>query len=174
MSGRERSPSLRTLLARIVGLWLHPEPISRLENTTASGADPFIAETVEPVFERLLLEATGGRRDGPIELQPNWTPGERAVFTTRFVVDEFDSTGPLGLLANDVRPLLDEAMAGFRLFGLNEHAEALEKLITAGFNAESSDDDADVLEFAEDWYNLEDADPARAAYIQSHPEEFRP
>jgi len=167
MSERENGPSLRSLLGRIIRLRLDPGQVTRLDKG-------IFTETGDPVFERLLAEATGGRRDGPVELQPNWTPGERAVFTTRFVVDEFDSTGPLGLLANGVRPLLDEAIAGFRLFGLDEHADAIEKLIVAGFNAESSDEDADVLEFAEDWYNLEDADPARAAYVQSHPEEFRP
>jgi hypothetical protein len=167
MSERENGPSLRSLLGRIIGLKLDPGQVTRLDKGIGT-------ETVDPVFERLLGVATGGRRNGRVELQPNWTPGERAVFSTRFVVEEFDSIWPLGLLANDVRPLLDEAIVGFRLFGLVEHADALEKLIVAGFNAESSDDDADVLEFAEDWYNLEDADPARAAYVQSHPEEFRP
>ncbi len=161
MSERE-GPGLRTLLGRIIGVKLHPEQISR--------EDPSVAQKVDPVFERLLREATGGQRDGPVELRSNWTMGERAVFTTRYVVEEFDSSGPLGLLATG---LLDEAIAGYRLLGLGEHADAVAKLLASGFDADSTDDDADVLDFAEDWYNLEDADPARATYIRSHPEEFR-
>jgi hypothetical protein len=161
VSERE-GPGLRTLLGRIIGLKLRPEQISR--------EDPSVTQAVDPLFERLIREARRGQRDGPVELQPNWTAGERAVFTTRYLVEEFDSTGPLGLLATG---LLDEALAGFRLLGLDEHADLVAKLLASGFDADSTDDGADVLDFAEDWYNLEDADPARAAYIQAHPEEFR-
>jgi hypothetical protein len=67
--------------------------------------------------------------------------------------------------------VLDEALAGFRLFGLDEHTATVVALLASGFDEHSPD--ADVEDFAEDWYNLEDADPARAAYIKSHPEEFR-
>lgn len=174
MSGREKSPSVLGLFARSLGLKLFPRLIGRPEKGVGTGAgaageDPSDFDSDEPVYKRLLREATGGRGDGPAALQPNWSPGERAVFTTRYVVEEFDSTGPLGLVATG---LLDEALAGFRLFGLEEHADAVAKLLASGFHEDSPD--ADVEDFAEDWYNLEDADSARAEYIRSHPEEFRP
>jgi hypothetical protein len=180
VSGRAKSPSLLGLLARAIGQRLFPRLIRmdpeqqkavKRDLAVAAGEDPAVFDTVEPLFERLLGEATGGRRDGPATIQPNWTGGERAVFTTRFIVEEFDSSGPLGLLATG---LLDEARAGFRLLGLEEHAAAVETLLAAGFDADTTDDDPAVLDFAEDWYNLEDSDPARAAYIKAHPEEFRP
>ena len=179
MSGREKGPSLFGFFARALGHKYFPglireAPILSMDEkrrlAVASGDDPAVFDTVEPVFERLLGEATAGIRNGPAVLQPDWSKGERAVFTTRYLVEEFDSTGPLGLLATG---LLDEALAGFRLLGLDEHADAVAKLLASGFDADSTDDDADVLDFAEDWYNLEDADPARAAYIRSHPDEFR-
>ena len=169
MSGREKSPSLLGLLARLLGLSGRPKN-EQDPRAVAAGDDPAVFDTVEPVYQRLLREATGGREDTPAVLQPNWSEGERAVFTTRYLVEEFDSSGPLGLLATG---LLDEALAGFRLLGLDEHADTVAKLLASGFDADSTDDDADVLDFAEDWYNLEDADPARAAYIEAHPEEFR-
>jgi hypothetical protein len=179
MSERDKSPSLLGLLARTVGHRLFPglmrdDPDQRKADkrrlAVAAGDDPSVFDTVEPAYERLLGQATGGGRDATAAPLPGWTPGERAVFATRHVVEEFDSTGPLGLLATG---LLDEALAGFRLLGLDEHADMVARLLAAGFDGDSSDDDPAVLDFAEAWYNLEDADPARAAYIQSHPEEFR-
>jgi hypothetical protein len=176
MTERQKGPSLLGFFARALGHKVAPglireAPIMSMEEkrrlAVAAGEDPSVFDTVEPVYERLLGEATGGRRDGPAVIQQGWSRGERAVFTTRFLVDEFDSTGPLGLLATG---LLDEALIGFRLLGLEEHAAAVAKLVASGFDEDAPD--ADVEDFAEDWYNLEDADPARAAYIQAHPEEF--
>ncbi len=167
MSERDKSPSLRGLLARSLGLSGRPKK-GRDARAFSAGDDPSVVDVVEPVYERLLGEATGGRRDGPAVIQQDWSRGERAVFTTRFLVDEFDSSGPLGLLATG---LLDEAVIGFRLLGLEEHAAAVAKLLASGFDEDAPD--TDVEDFAEDWYNLEDADPARVAYIRSHPEEFR-
>ena len=179
MTEREKGPSLFGFIARSLGHKYFPRLIreapalsmdEKRKLAVASGEDPSVFDTVEPVYQRLLGEATGGRLDTPAVLQSNWSKGERAVFTTRYLVEEFDSTGPLGLLATG---LLDEALAGFRLLGLDEHADTVAKLLASGFDADSTDDDADVLDFAEDWYNLEDADPARATYINAHPEEFR-
>ena len=64
--------------------------------------------------------------------------------------------------------LLDEALTGFRLLGLEEHAAAVAKLLAVRLRRRDAPD-SDVEDFAEDWYNLEDADPARAAYIQFAP-----
>jgi hypothetical protein len=178
MTKREKGPSLVGFFARALGHKVAPglvreAPILSMDEkrrlAVAAGGDPSVFDTVEPVYERLLDEATGGHRNGPAVIQQVWSRGERAVFTTRFLVDEFDGSGPLGLLATG---LLDEALIGFRLLGLQEHAAAVAKLVASGFDEDAPA--SDVEEFAEDWYNLEDADPARAAYISSHPEEFRP
>jgi hypothetical protein len=177
MTEREKGPSLFGFFARALGHKVVPglireAPVLSMDEkrslAVAAGEDPSVFDAVEHVYQRLLGDATAGLRDGPATIQPNWSQGERAVFATRFVAEEFDSSGPLGLLATG---LLDEALTGFRLLGLEEHAAAVAKLLASGFTGASPD--ADVEDFAEDWYNLEDADPARAAYIQSHPEEFR-
>ena len=97
MTEREKPPGLRSFLEKTLGLDLDPELIGRLEKgfgtkiddepgrwddvkkklAADAGEDPTVPETVEPIYERLLGEATGGRGDGAVELQPNWTRGER-------------------------------------------------------------------------------------------------
>ena len=176
MTKRDKGPSLFGVVARALGHKVAPglvkPPVLSMDEkrrlAVAGGEDPSVFDTVEPLYERLLGEATGGHPNRPAVIQQGWSRGERAVFATRFLVDEFDSTGPLGLLASG---LLDEAITGFRLLGLEEHAAAVAKLVASGFDEDAPA--SDVEDFAEDWYNLEDADPARAAYIKAHPEEFR-
>jgi hypothetical protein len=141
-------------------------------SAAASGEDPFAGfATVQPVFERLLDEAAAAQPSAPLACLPNWTPGERAVLATRVIGSEVDNSGSPGIFFNGEDGLLPDAIEGYRLLGLDDHANALADLVASGFSGESPEEAGET--FDETWFSLPDAEPARAAYIAGHPTEFR-
>jgi hypothetical protein len=193
MAPKDTPPGLRSFLEQGLGLKLDPELIGRLEKglgtkidddpdrwrdvernlaAMAGEDDPMVAcETVQPVFERLLDEVAAARPERPIEVLPGWSAGERAILATRVVSGEIDNGGAPAVVYDAVGQLLPDAIDGFRLLGLAEHADALAGLVASGFNGDSPDGADD--DFHETWFSLPDTVPAQAAYITAHPDEFR-
>jgi hypothetical protein len=185
---------VRTFLEQETGLTLDDEQIARVEEVFgvpiddepgrwddvernilawAAKRDPLEASSiVQPCFERLLDEATlAATTEGPIELLPHWTPGERAIIATRVIEGEIGNGGLHVVFDNEEAHLLGPAVEGYRLLGIDDHADLLQDILTAGFSGKEEDGDAN--EFHGAWFSLRDAEAKRAAYIDAHPSDFR-
>ena len=186
----EDTPGLRTFIEQNLGITLDAELVGRLEEglgtmidddparwrdvernlAAAAGDDPDDSATVQPVLERLLDEASSGQPSEPLACLPDWTPGQQAIVATRVIQGEIDNGGAPAVFYNAVDSLLVDAIDGFRLLGLEEHANALADLVASGLSEDSPEGADDA--FHEAWFSLPDTEPARAAYIRAHPEEF--
>jgi hypothetical protein len=183
---RKPVPGLRSLIEDAFGLTVDDEMRKRIEarfGTTldddpsrwidvkralavASGEDPDADDVVGAVVDRLAAEL--GDATGPAPAA--WTAAERAVFATVRVEEAFEEGGLANVEPAGARPWLDEAVAGYRLLGLDGHAALAERVRVA--LADGIDEDGqDDLE--EDWFGEVGSNEERAAWIRAHPEAFR-
>ena len=177
-------PGLRSLIENVFGIQVDDEMKQRLETklgttfdddpsrwadvkrtlAVQSGADPEAEGIVDRVVDRLRPELGDGRT-----APASWTAAERAIFATREVETAIEEGGPEGL-RDEARHWLDDAVAGYRLLGLSEHAEVTARM-GAALDADLGEDEVDDL--MEDWLNVENGDGPRAVWITAHPEACR-
>ena len=177
-------PGLKTLLEGVFGIQVDDAMKARLEKglgttydddpsrwtdikkklATDAGEDPADEATVDAVIDRLRPEV-GDAAGAP----DTWTADERAIYATRAVETALEEGGPEGL-RDEARSWLPEAIEAYRWFGLEEHARVTSRIAAA---LDGPLDEDEVNDLMEDWFNCENADRVRAAWIRSHPEGFR-
>jgi hypothetical protein len=177
-------PGLKSLIEDVFGIQVDDAMKARIENglgTTydddpsrwtdvkrtlaiRAGEDPADEEAVDAVVDRLRGEV--GDAAGAPEA---WSPDERAVYATRAVETALEEGGPEGL-RDEARAWLPEAIEAYRRFGLADHARVTSRIAAALDGPLAEDETNDLMD---DWFNCENADRVRAAWIRSHPEGFR-
>jgi hypothetical protein len=177
-------PGLKSLLENVFGLQVDDEMKARLEKSfgttydddpsrwtdikrtlvVGAGEDPDAEGIVDAVVDRLRGELAGATA-----APASWTPAERAVFASREVETAIEEGGPEGL-RGDARPWIEDALAGYRLLGMSDHADVTERIAAALATTLSEEDIDDLME---DWLNVPNGDGPRAVWIAAHPEAFR-
>lgn len=177
-------PGLKSLLESVLGVTVDDEMKRRIETkfgttydddpsrwtdvkrslAVEAGEDPDAEAIVDQVVDRLRGELGSGGGGPTI-----WTADERAIFATRSVEIALEEGGPEGL-RDEARDWLGDAVEGYRRLGLGAHAEVTSRIGAALGGPLSEDDIEDLME---DWFNVDNADDARAAWIRDHADGFR-
>jgi hypothetical protein len=126
-------------------------------------------DTVEPVFQA-TVDRLGDAAFEPDALarQP---AAVRMLVATRAVEGQVDNGGWPAVFYNAVDGLLPFAIDGYRLLGLDDHADLAQRIGAHGFDLEAEEDDV-WQAFEEEWAALPSAERARAAFIRGHAPDF--
>jgi hypothetical protein len=138
-------------------------PTSRLED------EPFMV--VEPIFQQIV------ERDPNVfdpEVLARYSAPIRMLMATRLIDGQIDNGGWPAVFYNDAIGLLPEAIQGYRLLGLGEHAALAERIQAHGWTDPTDDHPGDPAwqTFDAEWFALEDSEAARARYIRDRPADF--
>ena len=138
-------------------------PTSPLED------DPFMV--VEPVFQQIV------ERDLNVfdpEVLARYSAPIRMLIATRLIDGQVDNGGWPAVFYNDATGLLSEAIQGYRLLGIGQHAALAERIEAHGWTEPTDErpDDPAWQIFNAEWFALDDVEAARARYIREHPADF--
>lgn len=138
-------------------------PTSRLED------DPFIV--VEPVFQQVVERV---RNVFDPDVLARYSAPIRMLIATRLIDGQVDNGGWPAVFYNEALGLLPEAIQGYRLLGLGEHAALAERIQAHGWTqpTDNRPDDPAWGTFDAEWLALDDVEAARARYIRGHPADF--
>jgi hypothetical protein len=138
-------------------------PTSRLED------DPFIV--VEPVFQQVVERV---RNIFDPDVLARYSAPIRMLIATRLIDGQVDNGGWPAVFYNEALGLLPEAIQGYRLLGLGEHAALAERIQAHGWTqpTDNRPDDPAWGTFDAEWFALDDVEAARARYIRGHPADF--
>jgi hypothetical protein len=136
---------------------LPPDPLS----DASVEAEAVFQATVERLGEAWLDAAT----------LPSQTPAIRMLLATHVIDAEVDNGGWPAVFYNSVDGFLNDAIEGYRLLGLEEHARLAVEIHDHGFEDEAGDD-ADWDRFDQAWSALPSVERVRAEYIRANPSEF--
>ena len=138
-------------------------PTSRLED------DPFIV--VEPVFQQVVERV---RNVFDPDVLARYSAPIRMLIATRLIDGQVDNGGWSAVFYNEALGLLPEAIQGYRLLGLGEHAALAERIQAHGWTqpTDNRPDDPAWGTFDAEWLALDDVEAARARYIRGHPADF--
>ena len=134
-----------------------------------------------------LLKANMGEAAWYAEDSAEWSAGQRALHATCLCDWDVDNGGFHQFFGNYTGVIAPQAIEGFRLFGMEESAKAVENAIAlTGLTPYPTDRDERSERIPEyeahkdNWYALNDVfyganmqlERHQAAYIRTHPDEF--
>jgi hypothetical protein len=128
-------------------------------------------DIVEPIFQT-VVDRVGAERWIQPDVLRQQPAGVRMLLSTRAVDGLVANSGWVAIRVENQLGLLPLAAEGYDLLGLESHAEIARRASGLSYDADD-DEPAGWSELDEEWFELPDADEARAAYIRAHPEEFR-
>ncbi len=136
---------------------LPPDPLS----DASLAAEAVFQATIERLGEAWLDPAT-------LRAQP---PAIRMLLATHVIDSQVDNGGWPAVFYDATDVFVPDAIEGYRLLGLEEHARLAERILEHGF-VDGADDEAAWAQFDQAWSALPSVERARAKYVSANPSEF--
>ena len=155
-----------TAITAFEARWRAFEPEVEAVRDPVGGSDH-----VEEIFQRLVDEHPDVFDPEVLASRP---PATRMLIATRVIEGQVDNGGWPAVFYNAADGLLPAAIEGYRLLGLEGHANLAERIRAHGWTEPTDDrpDDPAWETYDAEWFGLPDSEVARAEYIRAHPAEF--
>lgn len=121
-------------------------------------------EVVEPIFQGIFARVWHSREED-LDALSELSREERAIYATRILEGELDNGGWYQVFGNGVDHLVEPAIDGYELLGLEDYASHVREVRETEFSGDSPEAFGEALDAA--YFELSGSEAARADLIRS-------